>query len=517
MKEGLVSIVIPTKNSGVFLENTLKSIAKQLYTPVETIIVDGKSTDKTLSIAHKYKARVLTYVPNVSKGIFDAPHKRNYGMARSNGEYVYWLDADMELPIHLISEAVLLCTKSADAVILHEDSFGNGIWAQAKKLERSCYWGDDLVESPRFFKKSVWKNIGGFDLSLGAGGDDIDLTQKLLEKNYRIYRAKSIVRHNEGDLSIIKLCKKRYMYGKEMLRYLHKRPKSWITSYNPIKGAYIRNWRQFLRHPVITIAFIVMRMAEYISGMAGLITSFPNVIKVPEATPIIEDYSDYSSQYYEIEIPKLLEHYLKKTSYTSIADIGCGDGSLLYALKTAGYLTKKKVYGIDLSVKSIALVSLLDPTIHARVDNVEQIKTIPSNSIDFVISTTVIEHVDDQKMLSSVDKILNKSGIAYITTVFKKPYGWYFYRRDGKWVMDVTHLREYMHDDELLHLIDTKAYSILESKKSLCWFPVIDFFARRLKIKDRKFFVNQLFRLLRKIKVPIIGYYEWELVLQKKR
>jgi glycosyltransferase involved in cell wall biosynthesis len=166
----LVSIVIPTKNSAFFLRECLRHIRLQSYSKIEIIIVDGGSTDNVKELANEYKCKIYTYNPRVEKGIFDAPHKRNYGMEKAKGDYVYWLDADMELSKNLIKEAVGLCEKGADAVILPEDSFGVGVWAQAKQLERRCYWGDDTVESPRFFKKTAWVSIGGFDLSLGAGG-----------------------------------------------------------------------------------------------------------------------------------------------------------------------------------------------------------------------------------------------------------------------------------------------------------------------------------------------------------
>ena len=508
----IVSIVIPTKNSAGFLESCLKNISLQSYPKIEVIIVDSKSTDNVKELAKKYKCRFITYVPKVEKGIFDAPHKRNYGMAKAKGKYVYWLDADMTLPKNLILESVTLCKNGADAVILPEDSFGIGVWSKAKQLERRCYWNDDTMESPRFFKKAVWDDIGGFDLSLGAGGDDIDLTQKLLEKKYVIKRAKNIVLHNEGNLTLRNTIRKHFMYGREMFNYLKKRPKSWIKTYNTIKFSYFRNWKLFFTHPTETILFIVMRVSEYIAGLAGFLYSF-----FDRKEKKITDYSDYLFQYYATTIPDLLKKYLKKNSYKSFLDLGCGDGSMLYALKMNGYFKGKIIYGVDLSPKSIALVKKIDPKIQAFVDNVENLKNVRKNNIDFIVSTMVIEHVDDKKLLRSIDSVMKKNGIAYITTVFKKSYGWYYNRRDGKWVMDITHLREYIKDEELMGLIDKKKFSILESKKSLIWFPVADFITRRLIIKNRKFFTeNLLVRLLQKIKIPVIGYYTWEIVLRKK-
>ncbi|MEK7177817.1 MAG: glycosyltransferase [Patescibacteria group bacterium] len=514
----IVSIIIPTKNSAGFLESCLKNIRLQTYKKIEIIVVDSNSTDNVKEISKKYKCNFINYVPKVEKGIFDAPHKRNYGMAKAKGKYVYWLDADMTLPKNLISEAVALCKRGADAVILPEDSFGIGIWSKVKQLERRCYWDDSTMESPRFYKKTAWDDIGGFDLSLGAGGDDVDLTQKLLEKNYIIKRAANIVLHNEGKLTLKNTIRKHFMYGREMANYFKKRPKSWINTYNPIKFSYFRNWKLFITHPIETILFIIMRSLEYIAGFAGLIYSMVKKNKnLKSKGREKSDYSDYLFQYYSITVPDLVNKYLKKSSSGSLLYLGCGDGSMLYSLKKNGYYNGKKIYGVDLSPKSIELVKKIDQKIHAFVDDVENIKNIKNNSIDFIISTMVIEHVDDKKLLKTIDKVLKNKGVAYITTVFKKPYGWYYNRRNGKWVMDVTHLREYMKNDELFDLIDKNKFSILESKKSLIWFPVADFITRRLMIKNRKFFEeNSFFNLIHKIKIPVIGYYEWEIVLEKK-
>lgn len=514
-----VSIVIPTKNSASFLADCLKNIRSQSYPDIEIIIVDSHSTDNVQSLAKKYNCRLLTFFPKVKAGIFDAPHKRNYGIEKAKGDYVYWLDADMQLPKNLIAEAIALCKNGADAVILPEDSYGTGIWAKAKQLERRCYWNDSSMESPRFFKKKVWDDIGGFDLSLGAGGDDLDLTQKLLEKGYTIKRTKSIVLHNEGNLSLIKSFRKHFMYGREMFNYLKKRPRSWVVSYNPLKVSYLRNWKLFLSDLPTTLLFIILRFSEYFGGFLGFLYSFFETKKeLPESNKVkIKDYSDYLFQYYNTTVPELLKKYLNLTSYKTLLDLGCGDGSLLYSLKKNGYFKDKNIYGVDLSLKSITLVKKIDPKIHAFVDDVEALKNIKPKSIDFITSTMVIEHVDDKKILKTMDKVLKKGGVVYITTVFKKPYGWYYRRRNGKWVMDITHLREYGNDKELFNLIHKDKFSILESKKSLIWFPVADFITRRLMIKSRKFFINNpIFNLIHKIKIPIIGYYEWEIVLRKK-
>lgn len=523
----LVSIIIPTKNSAQYLENCLRSIRDQVYTNIETIIVDGKSTDATLKLAQKYNCKVYIFVPRVTKGSFDASFKRNYGAKKSRGDYIYWADADMEIPKNLIAEAVSLCKKGADAVILPEDSFGKGIWAQAKNLERRCYWGDSSVECPRFFKHTVWDDIGGLDESLGAGGDDLDIHQKVLEKGYKVARTKSMIMHNEGNLKIGKLFQKHFMYGRDTVKYFFKRPKASVISYFPVRLAYLRNLKLFIGRPLDTCVFIVMRSTEYFAGLLGLLYSLLDISNVrlylnkkanKAHSPMdIECYAKSLPQYYGTAIPELLKKYLDNGTYRTLLDCGCGDGSLLFALKAGNYFDMKKICAVDLSKNRIELVKKIDPKINALVDNAETLKNISTNSIDFYISSYVIEHVDDKKMIDTAGRVLKKGGIAYISTIYKKWYGWYYQRKNGRWVMDTTHLREYSYDNELIQFIDQKKFIVLENRKKPLYFPLIDFVVRRLHPNNRRLFNEiPILNLIRKIKIPIIGYYDWEIVLKKQ-
>lgn len=270
-KYPLVSIVIPTKNSAQFLENCLKSIESQSYRNIETIIVDGHSNDGTAAIGKRYRTKIFNFTPKVKPGAFDAPYKVNFGAKKAKGEFIFYVDVDMEISKQVIEEAVDSINCNSDAVIIREDSFGTGIWASAKNLERRCYWGDDIIEAPRFFKKEVWDKLGGLDEDLGGGGDDWDFYRKLLDGGYRITRMKAMIMHNEGNLKLTKLIKKRFMYGRDALKYISKRPVEGIRSYFPIRKAYLRNWRIFINRPRDTVFFIIMRSVEYFAGLAGII------------------------------------------------------------------------------------------------------------------------------------------------------------------------------------------------------------------------------------------------------
>lgn len=269
-----VSIIIPVKNSGLFLRNCFESIKKQSYKKIELIVVDDGSNDNSMSLSKEYGCTIYKYDPKVPKGTFDAPYKRNYGVKKAKGKYVYYVDADMELSKNLIREAILLCESKFDALIIPEDSFGEGIWASAKNLERRCYWGDKMIEAPRFFNKNVWIKVGGLDVALASGRDDGDLYWKLIENNYKIGRTKNIVMHNEGRLTAKKLFQKKFFYGKDVTKYISKRPKIGILSYFPIRMSYIKNWKMFLSRPKDSMIFIFMKTIEVAGGMTGMLYSF---------------------------------------------------------------------------------------------------------------------------------------------------------------------------------------------------------------------------------------------------
>ncbi len=272
MKKGLVSVIIPTKNSSALLDVCLRKLRLQAYKNIEIIIVDGGSSDllTVKQLVKKYYCRLLLFNPKVKKGLFDATKKRNYAATKAYGEYVYHYDADMEITKLVISESVQLCLSGFDSVIATEDSFGVGSWAKAKNLERRFFWGDDLIESPRFFKMTVWHAISGYDENIAGGGDDRDIHQKLLRTGYRVGRTKHVVMHNEGNLTLLYLMKKQFMYKREALKYMKKRPVTSILSYFPIRKNHFLKSYMFIQRPKDTFFFLIMKAAESFAGIYGI-------------------------------------------------------------------------------------------------------------------------------------------------------------------------------------------------------------------------------------------------------
>jgi len=220
-------------------------------------------------------------------------------------------------------------------------------------------------------------------------------------------------------------------------------------------------------------------------------------------------------QFYSNEVPQLLSEYMKENPWNSLADLGCGDGSLLHALDQQGYLQGKSVYAIDLSRDRLDRVNKNNQDFTCLVSDACEIN-LNEGAIDLLLSTQVIEHVtDDREMVKEMYRVLHPSGTVYLSTVFKKSYAWYFYRCNDKWTIDPTHLREYSQDDQLISLLEAEGFEVLANEKTLDSRPIADSVFRRLRV-SKYLYRFPVMRLLRKIRIPIPGYYIWELVLRKK-
>ena len=86
-----ISIVTPSFNQGQYIEETILSVLSQNYPNLEYIIIDGGSTDNTVSIIKKYEDRITYWVSEPDKG---QSHAINKGIEKCTGEIFNWLNSD---------------------------------------------------------------------------------------------------------------------------------------------------------------------------------------------------------------------------------------------------------------------------------------------------------------------------------------------------------------------------------------------------------------------------------------
>jgi GT2 family glycosyltransferase len=120
--------------------------------------------------------------------------------------------------------------------------------------------------------KEVFKTIGGFDESLVAG-EDYDFHNRLLEKGLKIGRIKAQEIHTGEPKSLWEIAKKHYYYGKTIGEFIKASTQKGIRQLSPIRPAFIKHWKEFAKHPVLTLGFVVYQTVKYLAAGLGYLAS----------------------------------------------------------------------------------------------------------------------------------------------------------------------------------------------------------------------------------------------------
>ena len=104
-RQPLVSVIVPNYNYARTLDLCLSALERQDYPRIEVIVVDDRSTDDSVEIAHRHGARVLITDTNIG-----APAARNLGVRHARGEVLFFLDSDVALTPDTVGNAVALLT-----------------------------------------------------------------------------------------------------------------------------------------------------------------------------------------------------------------------------------------------------------------------------------------------------------------------------------------------------------------------------------------------------------------------
>jgi glycosyltransferase involved in cell wall biosynthesis len=183
----LVSIIIPTYNSGNFLTESVESALNQDYPSIEVIVIDDGSTDSSIKLLDKYKGRI-TCVTTSNRGAASA---RNTGILISKGEYIAFLDSDdIWLPNKLSKQMALMDSQKLDLVYCSGQEFdetGKLGLVQSAKYEGDCYelyvrypTRDILAIGPSgtLIKRSHLAYSGLFDTRVPAPTEDWDFFRR---------------------------------------------------------------------------------------------------------------------------------------------------------------------------------------------------------------------------------------------------------------------------------------------------------------------------------------------------
>jgi len=222
-----ISIVTPSYNQGIFLEETLRSILLQNYHDLELIVIDGGSKDNSVEIIKKYEPWISYWISEKDNGQSDAINK---GFKKATGEIVAWINSDDLLTpgsLHKVAEYFTDLPETTG--LIHG---GVLLFNEKRQIEerftylipsRESYLSGMVFSQPSAFFKKAWLDRAGYlDNNLHYGMDN-DLFMRLallcdfypvkdVFAKYRLHdQSKTILESNKfiGDWkrSFVCLCK----------------------------------------------------------------------------------------------------------------------------------------------------------------------------------------------------------------------------------------------------------------------------------------------------------------------
>jgi glycosyltransferase involved in cell wall biosynthesis len=267
-----VSVIIPLYNSEPTLIRCIDSVLDQDYGNVEVVVVDDGSDDRSLEVAQTYSSKNVLVFSQENKGACAA---RNFGINRSTGYYLKFLDSDDFLEPNTLAREVLVAEACGPQFIpygfnkvLNDDKF----YVKKSKVGAD-HQSVDLINSNLtitlpLHRKSVIDDIGRFDESLQFR-QEWDLHLRLVDAGYKFHYHNFCVFTQYIHNSSCRISSRALLFNKEISNLDNIRKKFNFSSDSTVAAAWsYKYWmlaRQFLKDSNIEEANLIFEMAKEIA------------------------------------------------------------------------------------------------------------------------------------------------------------------------------------------------------------------------------------------------------------
>jgi glycosyltransferase involved in cell wall biosynthesis len=184
MTPGLISIIVPCYNQGIYLKETIQSALASSYRPLEILIINDGSTDNSLELAQELEVQhpEVRVLDQANAGVTKA---RNAGIAAAQGEYLLPLDGDDLISPAYIEQglAILAIRPEVKVVYCQAEKFsdsGRKPW-KLKPFSIQQLAKDNMIFVSALFRKADALAVGGFSEDMKLGREDWEFWIKVLK------------------------------------------------------------------------------------------------------------------------------------------------------------------------------------------------------------------------------------------------------------------------------------------------------------------------------------------------
>ncbi|HEV7399701.1 MAG TPA: glycosyltransferase family A protein [Solirubrobacterales bacterium] len=197
----LVSVVIPAYNAERYIAESIASVLAQTYAPLELIVVDDGSTDRTAELAGGYAEATVIVQQNSGPSA-----ARNRGAAVASGEFLAFHDSDDTMtPDKLAVQVARMLDDPGTGCVLAEQELlvepGAELpfWVEGSKVPtamppRPPELADEPMVHPMTMvvRREVFARVGPFDESMRAA-EDFDWMLRATEAEVEIARLSDVL------------------------------------------------------------------------------------------------------------------------------------------------------------------------------------------------------------------------------------------------------------------------------------------------------------------------------------
>ncbi len=186
-----ISIITATYNCAETLPDCLLSVARQTYRNIEHIVIDGASTDETLSVIYDHINQIDRFITEPDNGIYDALNK---GLQLSTGEVIGFLHADdfyaTDDVLFKIADAFKdphVCAVYADLAYVSQTDTSKIIrlWKSNFFERKNLNWGWMPAHPTLYVRRDYYLKIGGFEKKYKISADYLSILKLFSLSQFR--------------------------------------------------------------------------------------------------------------------------------------------------------------------------------------------------------------------------------------------------------------------------------------------------------------------------------------------